>query len=649
MSLLLPFLAFFSGTALFSILFKKKFEEVLPVYFLFVITILYFCGLVSNLLIGVYISIIFSVLGMLLFTYSVIRKGSRKNTIQLIITPGFIAFILLLVFVYIINISRFFTVWDEFSHWGVIIKEMVRLDKFHSVPESILGVHKDYPPAIQLFQYFWIKITGSYTEPGTYRAIQIFTLCLFLPIFKNLHFKNLIKFICFFAIILVIPSALGINLYNSIYTDVTIGVLFGYSLFCVVKMEKFSAFLGINLFLSIFVLTITKQIGVFFVGMILLFVFIRFLNINNLRNFKDNIKLFKKESIFSVATASIVILSTFIASKTWSSFISACKVSNIQFKISDITISGIIDIFKGNSPAFQRDTIKNFIDAFFSTNPIVPFLQLTYFQLIIIFTGIGFVVFLLFKKTSYYDKLLAFAILIPIGAFAYAGAMLLLYVFSFGSYEGPLLASYQRYMITYWTGIISSIFMLVSVFSTDFEQSTNAKKLTHKNIFWIVISILICGIITPNSIYSTIFPKNAFVRSLPYESQRETAQKLEKYIDINKDKVYLIIQGDNGLDYWLIKYYVNPIKTNAGYWSIGTKVSEGDIWTLNINLSEWSKILIDGKFDYVYVVRENESFRKEFGNLFKSLDESLNGGIYKVNVLNSNEVKLDIIKSEDER
>ena len=647
MSLFLIAFIFFAGASLFSILFKKNFEEGLPIFLLVIITILYISGLFSNLSIGLYISIAFSIAGMMLFIFSLIRKSSRELTIKLIFTPGVMAFIFIFIFVYIININRYFSVWDEFSHWGVMIKETLRLNQFHSVPASVLGVHKDYPPAIQLFEYFWIKIIGSFSEANTYRAIQFFTLCLLLPAFKNLSFKNVIKFISVFVIMILIPSALGENLYNSIYIDVTTGILFAYSLYCVVSAENLSVFFGLNLFLSVFVLMITKQIGIFFVAVLLLFVVIKYLKINIIKGFKTNFKFFIEESIFAGVTALITIVAMFVADKTWGLVVSNCKVSGIQFKISDITVGGIVNVLKGNCPLYQSTTLKNFINAFFGLNPSVSYFQITFFQLIIIFTCIGFIIYLAFKHTIYSKKLLTLAFMIPISSFAYAGALLLLYIFCFGSNEGPNLASYQRYIMTYWTGLFASIFMLLSSFSTELEQSKTGKKSNPKTISWIVIALLFCAFITPNNVYSSLLPKNATTEAIPYEPQRVMAQNLEKYVNINKDKVYLIDQGSNGLTYWQIKYFDDPIKTNEGFnWSIGTKVNDADIWTKQMDSAEWSQTLIDGKYNYVYIVNDNASFRKEFGNLFESLN-NLDGGIYKVNVLNKNEIKLVRINNEN--
>ena len=44
--------------------------------------------------------------------------------------------------------------WDEFSHWGSVVKSMF-LTNGLSVKEGSSLMFKSYPPAISIFEYFF--------------------------------------------------------------------------------------------------------------------------------------------------------------------------------------------------------------------------------------------------------------------------------------------------------------------------------------------------------------------------------------------------------------------------------------------------------------------------------------------------------------
>lgn len=89
-------------------------------------------------------------------------------------------FILLYIFCFITNQDKEFVSWDEFSHWGMFLKESLRLDSFYC-NSPIYFAHKDYVPAITLFETLWCKLSLRYSEADAYRAIQIFMYDLFFP------------------------------------------------------------------------------------------------------------------------------------------------------------------------------------------------------------------------------------------------------------------------------------------------------------------------------------------------------------------------------------------------------------------------------------------------------------------------------------
>ena len=98
-----------------------------------------------------------------------------------------------LCFFFLIKFSKRFWAWDEFSHWGVFLKETLRLDSLYCTSPLTIA-HKDYVPAITLFETIWCKLSFRYNKADAYRAIQIFMFSLMMPMFDKLnelsHNKN---------------------------------------------------------------------------------------------------------------------------------------------------------------------------------------------------------------------------------------------------------------------------------------------------------------------------------------------------------------------------------------------------------------------------------------------------------------------------
>lgn len=95
---------------------KKKIGKIIPLtYFCFGL-IMYFSGIIiSNLLIGYYLIIIISLLGICIFVYDYIKdKSVKSNNLSL----GLYSYLIIVLIMFIYCYKYQFSVWDEFSHWG---------------------------------------------------------------------------------------------------------------------------------------------------------------------------------------------------------------------------------------------------------------------------------------------------------------------------------------------------------------------------------------------------------------------------------------------------------------------------------------------------------------------------------------------------
>ena len=145
MSYIVPYLWLFFATATLTILTKKRFETVLPLTFILGTFAFYFCGFFERVSAGLFFC---GVLGIGTLPLLYIHRKRYKEIINNLFTLGFVVFTLF--YAYFVFYHRYtaFSTWDEFQHWGPMIKETMRLDAFYSVPASTLQTHKDNPPII---------------------------------------------------------------------------------------------------------------------------------------------------------------------------------------------------------------------------------------------------------------------------------------------------------------------------------------------------------------------------------------------------------------------------------------------------------------------------------------------------------------------
>lgn len=102
-------------------------------------------------------------------------------------SEGFIAFLILSVVAVRSVSGKLFDSWDEFSHWGDIVKAMSFLDDFGTNSLSF-SLFKNYPPGMSLLQYFLEKLLMffpkvHFEEWLTYFVYQVYCFSFLIPLF----------------------------------------------------------------------------------------------------------------------------------------------------------------------------------------------------------------------------------------------------------------------------------------------------------------------------------------------------------------------------------------------------------------------------------------------------------------------------------
>ena len=254
---------------------------------------------------------------------------------------------------------------------------------------------------------------------------------------------------------------------------------------------------------------------------------------------------------------------------SWKILISNMNTDNTlinQFSYSNLRIFDIFAVLKGiKGEAWQIETARSFLTALKTKVIFYQPMQLGYIQSLFLINIILIIISLFIDKKDT-KKSLIILLVYDIGAIGYAFGMLMLYVFAFGPYEGPILASFERYMQTYiLSGILISIF---EIYSFEFKFAGKFKYLLC--LLWIIF--------VPINDYYKLAPCNEY--SSWGDGLRPLMENIANNVTIN-DKVLIIENNVQTINHYIMGYYLMPITIDVV--DDGYDVIAGDRFCMEIS------------------------------------------------------------------
>lgn len=266
---IIMFAILISGGLLGAVYLNKRFEEILPAHLMVTMLVLYFCGLVSKLQIGVYIVLSINIISYIVSIIGIIRKKNIGNVIEKMITPAFVIFTLIFCIFTYADLGMLAHSWDEFSHWVDSVKAMTYVNDFVTNPEAE-ALFQFYPPAMALMQYLVSNIYlmlnrgGTFCEWRVFLVFQMFSVSMFMPFLSNEKFRNPIKLICHTIVLMFIPLFFYNEFWSTVYIDPFIGILAG-TAFCFIILKNDDVKLQcIYICLLCSTLILSKDVGLYF-------------------------------------------------------------------------------------------------------------------------------------------------------------------------------------------------------------------------------------------------------------------------------------------------------------------------------------------------------------------------------------------------
>jgi hypothetical protein len=309
------------------------------------------------------------------------------------------------------------------------------------------------------------------------------------------------------------------------------------------------------------------------------------------------------------------------------------KVESPVFQ-GPIDISAFFGALKGEGPAYWQEILSTF--SFGLNNyPVnnegtLPLPQVA--LLLMFLTLIGAMEWIVSRRMG---RRFGFAVIgvVTTSAVVYTFGLLLLYLFRFGEWEAVRLASYERYLGTYWAGITVFIAMVTIWLIAGNSDFSGSKSKTLGSFS----ELLLAGALAFSMILLSPMQKlfeffsNPNSLSSQVRSQFQPTFELAQSAGIKEgDSVWIISQHSNGFSYWVLRYLLLENRVNTAGWSLGVPSEEADIWTIPKTSDEWGSELKE--YDYVLIDSVSESFREEFGVLFSSPEDLVAPTLLKVNV-----------------
>jgi hypothetical protein len=219
---LLPILGF---AALFARLLRTTLSVAMLHAVSAIVLVLYVGGVAQGLW---WTALAVHVAGVGLLAYELLRFQRDGNLPKLSIPIAVLA--LCVAFFWLVHRNSSYLFYDEYSHWGVYLKEMLALDGFWLADTN--SMHPRYPPAASLWQYLF-NVFREPSEGTAYLAQFVLLLTPLLVLWERITWRRAQWLLLILALCLLAVTDFGLGI-SSLYVDPVIGAWFVGTILCFV-------------------------------------------------------------------------------------------------------------------------------------------------------------------------------------------------------------------------------------------------------------------------------------------------------------------------------------------------------------------------------------------------------------------------------
>lgn len=607
------FLILSTGSIFAAAVFNRKYEEAVPLTLFSIITLLYFCGVWGFLKAGVYIVLILCALLYAASLWIVYRHKSFAQLCKNTFTPAFFIFAALFALFNFADAGMLVHNWDEFSHWADTVKVMWSLDDFGTNPAANT-LFPSYPPAMSLMQYFLQVLdnllTGQklFSEWRLYLVYQTACAALFMPFLKNVDTSRTKLAPAVYSLsALLLPTVMFVKFFHALYIDAFLGLLAGFGLAYVFHAKTFDALRIATLFLSIFVLVLTKAAGILFAVAICALFILRVVSEKNVLVCSAPPKPDRRWVVGTLIVAAVAVV--VVADQSWD-YVIARDNAAVSFS-NPIAWGELWAVFFADpEKVYRRVVLRNYAMHFFepavklgNSNMMISNCMRTLCYIC------GF--YLIWKRYANQEAPRKTQISLLCGACGtlaviYIIGLCVTYMFKFSEYEAVRLASYERYMNILYLSLL--FVSLTCVWDLIGKKNLSARSIA------LLLSVL-CLLTSMDVVFRFVVQENVR-QSRKYRSAYTHVEEICAAIPQESAHIQVIAQATTGEAYYTLRYCLRPQLVGKGaVFSIGEPFYEGDVWTRSLTAAQWQTMLAS-TYDYVVLYRLNDYFYENFSSVF---------------------------------
>lgn len=610
----LPIVYILGITLFVSVLLNIRFERSLPVGLLGVTLLTFLFGFI-DLRIGLYISYLMVISSIPL---AVIRLKKASFDFKCdFCNAYFYAFLLIYVFIFALNAGKCFDRWDEYSHWGMMTKEMYRLNKYYYVEGSVLTAHPEYPPFMQIWQYMWCRLIGVFKESSLYNAKLTLCLSLLLSTVSRItgsYKKTVLKVPLISALVIIlaaVPALADGSMYRTIYAEGAMVILTVYTIVSVLYPDNDKRYDLIAYALSMASLALVKQIGILFASISLLLLVILYIE-----SLKKNSEVCFDHIPKKLLTG---VISMFIPWIIWKKM-SDIHTSAGQFDSTRFSVSEILSVMHGRGTSVQNECIKLYREALWKERlSWIPGSSYIVISLVCIILVI--VMYMLYIKRAgksvasdvttkdsgitdvHRHRLSAVMIAILLTTIGYAIIMQVLYLFGFSDEEMLNLACFTRYM----NSLLGVWEMIVILLIINLVNTLSAGKYDISQCKTYVCSIALCIVMIGIPRLKYEFMLGIFTTNNEGLFASD-AERIREYTP-EGSHIYFVDTEGNDAGCNVVRFLADGRYISDFYVAPGADDHD--------RVVEYMK-----DFDYIYLDNINDEFIAAYGDLFDGYEVS---------------------------
>lgn len=579
-----------------------------------------------------------------------LRTGGKQVGLRPTKTAiGAAAILLLTGLLYWRNRSGAFFSWDEFSHWGTIIKVMVEANTFHLVPNPLY--FQDYPPGTALFSYHVLQLTG-YSEGNAYFSYALLMMCFLTGLILSAFAVGPLWGLGTVALTFTAVTAFGAG-WSNVLIDHILSVVFAGSLvaYLISQREGHGRF-AIAILLGYLALLKQSGAALALVGAAVCaadLLILRFYPRPSAVQTGGRSGLADAAWVASLFAVPIALSSswkhyvdTAALGKGWGSFsigpslakAQACCRTPVEIEIAQNYFAKFFGVTAGT---LTEGTLLSFAMDAISRVELTKLLTLVYplppFSVLLAITLATAIVLYLCRSTIIRVRLTVFQTMLLGGAIAYSGSILLTYLYAFSEYEGRQITSFVRFHDVY---LLALVLLMVFVVTCLFS-STRKTLLTRASIV-----VITCCAIAGGYKSLRAFARDGATQMQPLRASIRLWTEDIKPLIPARGRTYIIWQESNGFEFWMVKHELLPRLTNLDCYSLGARFRPDDVWTCPRDEATLTKDL--GEFDYVAVGHGLGSLRVRYPELFRSAPSGTEAALFRIDQ-SGGKLRLDLVKA----